>query len=422
MVFQRVTEDGCLTGQAIHDAVTEAVSGIDVTGKRVLVLIPDQTRSMPMPTVFRALVDSVARRADRMDVLVALGTHPPLTPEALARHLGFDSPDALRAYAPRNVAFHNHAWDDPDALVEVGVMEADEIARISGGLLRESAPVEVNRRATECDLILIAGPVFPHEVVGFSGGNKYLFPGISGPRILHLFHWLGALLTNMAVNGTKHTPVREVVDRAAAMVPVEKRCLAFNVTGDRCAGVYFGSPEEAWEVAADHAARTHIVYTGRTYQRVLAIAPAMYDDLWVAGKCMYKLEPIVADGGELVIYAPHLREISFTHGALIRRVGYHTRDYFLARMDAFRDIPRGILAHATHVRGVGSHADGVERCRVQVTLATAIPEAVCKEINLGYRDPAGIDPDAWRGAEDAGCLVVDHAGEVLYRPESGPPA
>ncbi|MCU0562739.1 MAG: hypothetical protein MUE48_02180, partial [Desulfobacterales bacterium] len=95
--------------------------------------------------------------------------------------------------------------------------------------------------------------------------------------------------------------------------------------------------------------------------------------------------------------------------------GYHTRDYFLAQMDRFRDIPRGVLAHATHVRGTGTYADGVERPDVEVILATAIPEASCRRINLGYMDPASVRLDDYRNREADGILFVDHAGEILYR-------
>lgn len=118
---------------------------------------------------------------------------------------------------------------------------------------------------------------------------------------------------------------------------------------------------------------------------------------------MYKLEPVVADGGELIIYAPHIHEISITHGALIRRIGYHCRDYFLKQWDRYKDVPWGVLAHSTHVRGIGTYEGGVERCRVQVTLATRISREICEEINLGYRDPATIDPKDFANREDGGC-------------------
>jgi nickel-dependent lactate racemase len=141
----------------------------------------------------------------------------------------------------------------------------------------------------------------------------------------------------------------------------------------------------------------------------------MYDDLWVAGKGMYKLEPVVADGGELIIYAPHVREISVTHGKVIEEIGYHCRDYFLRQWERFRHHPWGVLAHSTHVRGIGVMENGVEKCRVRVTLATGIPEALCRRINLGYRDPRTIRTEDFANRESEGVLFVPKAGEMLYR-------
>jgi nickel-dependent lactate racemase len=151
------------------------------------------------------------------------------------------------------------------------------------------------------------------------------------------------------------------------------------------------------------------------FHTVLSCAPAMYDELWTAGKCMYKLEPVVADGGELIIYAPHLSEICVSHGTHILEVGYHCRDYFLKQWDRFKHIPWGVLAHSTHVRGIGTFENGVEKCRVQVTLASQVPEAVCRKINLGYRDPKTIDVESFAQREREGVLLVRKAGEMLYR-------
>jgi lactate racemase len=180
-------------------------------------------------------------------------------------------------------------------------------------------------------------------------------------------------------------------------------------------GLFAGEVREAWSQAADLSARIHVVTKPRPFHTVLGRASEMYDEIWTAGKVMYKLEQVVAPGGRLIIYAPHVREVSRTWGALIEKAGYHTRDYFLAQMDRFRDIPRGVLAHATHVRGTGSYADGVERPDVDVILATAIPEATCRRINLGYLDPAAVRLDDYRNREADGILFVDHAGEILYR-------
>ena len=163
------------------------------------------------------------------------------------------------------------------------------------------------------------------------------------------------------------------------------------------------------------SAELHVEWVDAPYRTVLSCAPEMYRDLWVGGKCMYKLEPVVADGGELIIYAPHITEVSRTHGAVLEEIGYHVRDYFTAQWDRFKHHPWGVLAHSTHVRGAGTYQDGVERPRVEVVLATGLSEETCRRIGLGYLDPANIDVADYQGREDEGVLCVPRAGERLYR-------
>ena len=181
------------------------------------------------------------------------------------------------------------------------------------------------------------------------------------------------------------------------------------------AGLFIGPPEEAYEHAADLSAKLHIIYVDKPFKRVLSVMPEMYDDLWTAAKGMYKLEPAIADGGEVVIYAPHITEISYTHGRIIDQIGYHVCDCFLKQWERFKDYPWGVLAHCTHLRGIGTFENGLEKPRIQVTLATGIPEERCRRVNLGYLDPATIDMAEWEGREDEGILVVHKAGEMLYK-------
>lgn len=387
-------------------------------GKRVLAIIPDNTRTAPIEVMFRVVYRLLAKRVPRLDFLIALGTHPPLNDEGINQRLGLAAGELRTKYAKARV--FNHQWQNPEQLQRLGSLAADEVAEISRGMMREPVEITVNKMIFDYDLLLIIGPTFPHEVVGFSGGNKYLFPGIAGGEIIDMFHWLGALITSPAIIGTKHTPVRKVVDKAAALVPIERMCLSLVVRGTALAGLYIGAPEEAWNAAADLSAQIHIVYKERPFARVLSCAPAMYNDMWVGGKCTYKLEPVVAEGGELIIYAPHIKEVSITHGAVIKRIGYHVRDYFIKQMDKFKDVPGGIMAHSTHVKGVGRFENGVEAPRMNVVLATQIPEEVCAQINLGYRDPHSIRSEEWQDREDEGVLFVPKAGEVLYRLRDDP--
>jgi nickel-dependent lactate racemase len=404
---------------AVRALCAQELAGWSLRGKRVLAIIPDHTRTAPIDLMFRVLHDEArAAGATDFDVLIALGTHPPMTEAAINRRLGL-TPDQRAGQYARTRVF-NHEWNQPRALVSIGAISEDEVSELSGGRMRERVDVTINRLALEYDLLLIVGPTFPHEVVGYSGGNKYLFPGIAGQEILDMFHWLGALITNPSIIGTKYTPVRAVVDRAAQMVPVARKCASLVVQGGALAGLYLGAPEETWEAAATLSSQIHVVTADRPYRSVLSCAPPMYDELWVGGKCAYKLEPVVADGGEIIIYAPHIHEISVVHGRAIREIGYHVRDYFVKQPGRFHHIPRGVVAHSTHVKGIGTFAGGVERPRITVTLATGIPEAACRAVNLGYRDFRAIDPAAWQGREDEGLLYVPKAGETLYRLKQDP--
>jgi nickel-dependent lactate racemase len=413
MVIGKGATDRCLANDEIFAIVRESLGSLRLDDKRVLILIPDGTRSMPMPLMFSVFNELLGKRVRALDYLVALGTHPPMSDSQLGRLIGQPVTDG-RAGASR---IFNHEWGDPASFVHIGTIPAEEVGRITGGLMAQDVPVRLSRLIFEYDQLIVCGPVFPHEVVGFSGGNKYFFPGIAGPEIINFTHWLGAVLTSYKVIGSGYTPVRAVIDRAAGFIDRPRACFALVVTHAGIAGMYFGSPEEAWQSAAALSAQTHIVYVDKPFQRVLSVMPEMYDDLWTAAKGMYKMEPVVADGGEIVIYAPHITEVSYTHGKLIDEIGYHCRDYFMEQWDKFRDYPGGVLAHSTHLRGMGTYDPGTgsESLRFRVTLATRIPPERCARINLGYLDPDSIRIADWQDREAEGVLVVPRAGEMLYR-------
>ncbi len=402
----------------VEEMVSQVCPGKDYRDKRVLLIVPDGTRTAPIGVVFHALHRAIGGVTKALDVLVALGTHQPMSQAAICQRLEISEAERRDQYS--KVQFFNHAWNDPGALKKVGLITADEIRQLSGGLFAMDVPVEVNRLLFDYDQVIIIGPVFPHEVVGFSGGNKYLFPGVSGPEVLNFFHWLGAVVTNPKIIGNKWTPVRKVVDRAAALVKMPKLCFALVVEGTELAGIFVNSPETAWAAASELSRRLHITYKERPFHTVLSCAPTMYDELWTGGKCMYKLEPVVADGGELIIYAPHISEVCIAHGKTLHEIGYHCRDYFLKQWDKFKSYPWGVLAHSTHVYGIGSYENGVEKPRARVTLATAIPPETCRQINLGYRDPKSIRKEDFANREGEGVLLVPKAGEMLFRLKDPP--
>ena len=411
MTIGKGVDDGYLSREELDAVAREGLGALPVDSRRVLVIIPDGTRTMPMPLMFELLERELGPRVAALDYLVALGTHSPMNDAQLSALVGTPVVNG-RAGARR---IFNHRWDDPAAYAQLGVIPARDIADLTSGRLRQDVPVALNRLATEYDHVLICGPVFPHEVAGFSGGTKYLFPGIAAPEIIHFTHWLGALVTSFEVIGTIDSAVRAVINRAAGLLDTPLSLLAVVVTHHGVAGMFCGDVHHAWRRAAELSSKRHIVWVEEPYDRVLAVMPTMYDDLWTAGKGMYKSEPVVADEGEVIIYAPHVMEVSRTHGKMIDEVGYHCRDYFLAQWDRFRKYPGGILAHSTHVKGNGTYdpATRVEEPRVQVTLATGISPEHCALVNLGYKDPKTIDPRDYEG--DLKTLVIPRAGEMLYR-------
>ena len=404
-----------LTEETVQSLLVEALDDAQFDGKRLLVIIPDSTRTAPIPMMFRLLYDILGERVARLDYLIALGTHAPMSEEAIARLVGASAEERAEKYPKSQI--YNHLWDNPDTFVTLGQITEDEIEEITGGLMRQAVDIRLNKMVFDYDQIIICGPTFPHEVVGFSGGNKYFCDGIGGDEVINFSHWLGAVITSYDVIGTKYTPVRQVIDKAAGFIDKPKLCLSMVVKGYDLAGLYIGTPEEAYEAAAELSSQLHIVWVDKPFKRVLSVMPEMYDDIWTGAKGMYKMEPAIADGGEVVIYAPHIDEISYTHGKLIDEVGYHVRDYFMKQWDQFEDYPGGVLAHSTHLCGIGEFdaESGVEQPRIKVTLATGVPEERCHKVNLGYLDPADINLDEWRDREDEGILLVPKAGEMLYK-------
>jgi nickel-dependent lactate racemase len=415
MVIGKGCEDGALSEHEVRSLVADALRHARLDRKRVLIIIPDSTRTAPIPQMFRLFYECLGETAAALDYLIALGTHQPMSEEAINRLVGLTAEERAGRYS--RVRIFNHRWDLPETFASLGTIKSSEIEQITGGLMNDEIEVRLNRLVFDYDQVIICGPTFPHEVVGFSGGNKYFFPGIGGSTVINFSHWLGAVITSYSVIGTKHTPVRRVIDRAARLIDRPKLCFSMVVKGESLAGLYIGPPEEAYEEAADLSAKLHIRWVPRPFRRVLSVMPRMYDDIWTAAKGMYKLEPAVADGGEVVVYAPHIDEISYTHGKLIEEIGYHVRDYFLKQWDRFKHYPGGVLAHSTHLRGIGEYDAGtrVESPRIRVTLATRIPAERCRRLNVGYLDPDGIRMEDWQNRESEGILLVPKAGEMLYR-------
>jgi nickel-dependent lactate racemase len=417
MVVEMTTTDRSLNETDVRKLLAEGLDRLDLAGRRVLVVVPDGTRTAPIGLFFALLGDLLGEKVKALDYLIALGTHPPLDDTAKGHLLETRVVDGMAGSS----RIFNHRWEIPETFSTLGTIPAEEVAAATDGKLEIDIEVRLNRLVGDAagnmlyHHILVCGPVFPHEVAGFSGGNKYFVPGVAGQEVIDATHWVGALVTSRDIIGVRETPVRRLIERAASFIPTPRSLIALVMHGQDLQGVFMGSMEDAWRAATGLSAELDIVWVDRSFRRVLSVMPEMYDDLWTGAKGMYKLEPAIADGGEVVIYAPHITEVSYVHGHYLDQIGYHVRDYFTAQWKKYEHIPWGVLAHSTHLRGAGTFVDGVEEARIRVTLATGIPRERCEAIGLGYLDPDEVDLQEWENREDEGVLVVQRAGEQLYR-------
>jgi lactate racemase len=398
--------------QAVRDALR-----VVPPRARVLAVIPDRTRDDNTDLLFPMISQELAARgASQFDALVAQGTHPAMTDGEKRAKIG-----AGLADMPLLGAVFDHYWDRPSELTTLGTLPGSEVSSLTGGLMTGEVPVQLNARLAPgmYDYIFVVGATVPHEVAGFAGGAKYFFPGVAGPDLTHLTHWLGALATIERVIGRVETPTRRVIEAAADRVTTP--VIAFtSVSTRRDSGLvthalFTGGLRETVRQAAAISSQVHVRYTGRRYRRVIALLDEHYDEMWVGGKASYKLGAIIEDGGELVVYAPHLKTISTTHGTLIEKYGYAPLEQVREMVEGSDELRANlcVAAHLAHVSyGSRTSADGRIEPRYRITLASGIPEEVCVRVKLGYQPHASVDLAGAR--QDPDTLVVEHAGRDLY--------
>jgi nickel-dependent lactate racemase len=406
-----------LSGDEMRAIIEEALECAPA-GARALAIIPDKTRDDTTRLLFPFAAQALARRgATQLDALVAQGTHQSMTDEEKRAKIGADS-----AQVPGLGRIFDHRWDVEEELITIGELDARRVRELTGGLIDQSIPLRVNRllAAGRYDLILIFGATVPHEVAGFAGGAKYFFPGVAGPELTHVTHWLGALSAIENVIGRIETPARRMIEAAADFVSA--KVISFNsvvtreVEGDiQTRALFAGDLREAFRRAAEISRQVHIKYTGRRYQRVVAILDEHYDEMWVGGKASYKLGGVIEEGGELLIYAPGLNSLSETHGKLIERYGYAPLEIVAEMVTGSTELMANlcVAAHLAHV-SYGSRKDASGRIlpRFRITLATGIDEATCRRVNLGYIDHKLVRFEEFK--RDSETLIVENAGRDLY--------
>jgi len=406
-----------LSSGELRAILEQALSRIK-PGARVLAIIPDKTRDDNTDLLFPFAAEILAaRKVAQLDALVAQGTHVPMTEEEKRSKIG-----AGENPVPGLGHIYDHQWNVPEELVTIGELSAARVTELTGGLITNAVPVNLNRRLGPgvYDTIVIFSATVPHEVAGFAGGAKYLFPGVAGPDLTHATHWLGALASIENVIGRVETPTRHMIEAAADFVAAQIITLNSVITRDednrlRTHALFAGDFRDAFRRAAEVSRHVHIRYTGRKYKRVVALLDEHYDELWVGGKASYKLGGIIEEGGQLIIYAPHLRSISETHGRLIEKYGYAPLDRVREMVALSTELQNNlaVAAHLAHVSYAGQRdASGRIIPRYQITMASALDEETCRRVHLGFMDHRLFRREDYEN--DPNTLVVERAGRDLY--------
>jgi nickel-dependent lactate racemase len=389
-----------------------------VPGARVLAIIPDKTRDDNTDLLFPFAAEILAsRNIAQLDALVAQGTHAPMTDEEKRSKIGLS-----KGTASGLGQIFDHQWNLPAELTTIGELSAARVTELTGGLITDAVTVNLNRRLGPgvYDTIIIFSATVPHEVAGFAGGAKYLFPGVAGPDLTHATHWLGALASIENVIGRIETPTRHMIEAAADFVAAQIITLNSVITREdnnrlRTHALFAGDFRDAFRRAAEVSRQVHIKYTGRKYKRVVALLDEHYDELWVGGKASYKLGGIIEEGGELIIYAPHLRSISETHGRLIEKYGYAPLDRVREMVALSTELQNNlaVAAHLAHVSYAGKlDEEGRVVPRYRITMASALDEETCRRVHLGFMNHKDFRREDYENDPDT--LVVERAGRDLY--------
>jgi len=338
-----------LTSTQLREWLFHALDALG-TRKRVLVVPPDQTRA-------HSRAGDLTRYAweyygDKLEaILPALGTHSAMSPASLTRMFG-EVPQSL---------FRVHNWrTDVETLGEV---PAEFICQQSEGKLNYAWPAQVNRLIVHggFDLVLSIGQVVPHEVIGMANYNKNILIGTGGRESINRSHYLGAVYGMERIMGRASNPVREVLnyasDRFLKDIPIVyvHTVVGRNAQGRLAVrGLFIGDDVECFHRAADLSLEVNFEMLDRPIQKaVVYLEPHEFKSTWLGNKAVYRTRMALADGGELIVLAPGVKEFGEDKAidALIRKYGYRGTPSTLEAVEKHPDLASDLSAAAHLIHG-----------------------------------------------------------------------
>ncbi|AQT68626.1 hypothetical protein STSP2_01794 [Anaerohalosphaera lusitana] len=413
LYYARGSETDNLSSADLQQGLVEA---LDKLGQRekVLAIPPDITR-------FYSRAGELTRHAweyfgDRLtDVLPALGTHFPMTEDEIERMFG-DMPKEL---------FRKHDWRND--LATLGEVPAEFVRDVSEGKVDFSWPAQVNSLLVDggFDLILSVGQVVPHEVIGMANHNKNIFVGTGGVEGINKSHFLGAAYGMERIMGRADTPVRRVLNYAsehfAADLPIMYIQTVIEATenGQAVRGLFIGDDTECFEKAAELSLKVNFQMLDKPIKKaVVYLEPEEFKSTWLGNKSIYRTRMAMADGGELIVLAPGLREFGEDPqiDKLIRKYGYVGTDRVLELVDENADLRVNLSAAAHLMHGSSDGRFGVTYCPGKIT------QAEIESVNFEYADcgqmMAKYDPtklkDGWNSVDGEEIYFISNPGMGLW--------
>ncbi len=414
-IYGKGSGDSVLSVAELREIAENSLTNISPNSK-TLAIIPDTSRDDNTHILFPIIAEILRNiGVEKFDALVAQGTHPPISNAAKLSKIGLDS---------FNGNIFDHEWNNAEKLCTIGTISDKKISEITNGSYSQSVDLTLNSLILDYDIILILGATVPHEVAGFSGGAKYFFPGISGADLTNATHWIGALAGIENIIGIVETPTRNLIETAADYIKAElinftSVCTRNSDNLLQTHALFAGDFRQSLRMAIKISQKLHIKFVEKKYKRVVAILDEHYTELWTGGKASYKLGGIIEDGGELIIYAPHLTQISETHGEIIEKFGYAPIEKVKEMVKNSVELQNNlcVAAHLAHIAYAGL-SQNTKMFKYRITLATQIDAATCEKVNLNYLDFKNFDLSNYLNDEET--LIVENAGRDLYRNADAP--
>ena len=408
LYFARGSKTDIISDPELNDILREVFDSMGPR-RRVLAIPPDFTRLNSHAGPITRMVNDYFGDA-LTDVMPALGTHTPMTEEQIG---------TMYAGVPAG-KFRVHDWRND--VVTVGEVPAEYLSKVSEGRVNYSWPAQVNKLLldTSFDLILSVGQVVPHEVIGMANYTKNIFVGVGGAEGINKSHFLGASYGMERIMGRARTPVRDVLEYARVhfipdlpivyILTVRAKDEATDEIVTR--GLFIGDDFECFEKASRLSLETNFIMVDHEIRKCLVyLDPAEFKSTWLGNKAVYRTRMALADGADLIIMAPALKEFGEdpTIDALIRKYGYKGTPHTLEATEANKDLQDNLSASAHLI-----HGSSEGRFKITYCPGSAMGKEEIENVGFAYGDldaimkryPADRMKDGWN--------IMPDGEEVYY--------